>query len=917
VNRVRASLGPLWPYAILIAVPAAIFILPDLFGGHLLMSGDNVQQNYPLHVLTGSMMRHGQLPLWDSYIFSGSPLLAGFNAGAFYPLVGFFVIFPDRVAWIATEVVLFAGIGIGMYAFLRALALSTVACLLGALTFTFAGTVFNQVNHVDMTEGFVAVPFMLLAVLRIIRDGRWRWSVVLGVGFALVILGGAPEAMLDTGILVVLYAGISAGLSRDSWWRVLTRGAAASALALSLGAIQWLPGLSAIANSQRGMLGSSFAGSGSYSPRDSLLGLVPYLYGGFGHLNEAQFFSSYNLPEVGIYLGILPIVALLVMWIPKWPTQLIFRERMTWYAIGVIGVLLAFGSYTPLEHLFNLLPLYGHQRLQSRNMIDFSAVACVLFAGWVDRKKDGTKSWVAVDRLTSLVPLAIVLVLLGLVITEPKWFIIFFTGAGATYVEVHTVRVASMIAAGVCLLAAVVVWLRSLLPSRWWIPLMSLFVVLDVGFVGATGQLSVIPPNDLISGTTSVENYVAAHLAPGGRFVVYDPQNYSEAPSGTTGLPDYNILAGLPSIAGYSSIVNNGYNVVTQTHTVAELDLASFRSGKFDNLSLQVILTLPEYFLLPLSNQPTNLADVQQISESAGDDPAIPSGTRTDWTGSSYPFYPAPRPAIHGGEANTWFFGEALRSSTASLVFSSPLTHATIRFGTIDANGKPTWHSPVQTKAGARSVTSSLADGSAYGLTVQVLSGSIPSHQAIVTADSRSYELDGALSNTLHPGSWHQAGSVDGHSLFVRNVGPQPFRTLTSGSQPGPRVSVLSSNANVETVRLHAPSSLVLVRSVAWDKGWSASVSVNGRGDRHIEVSPYGLVQEVHLPAGHDVVTFRYRPTHFVLASLFSIGALIFLVVLAAVMSLRVRRRGRSATTPEALATDQSDSFVQPETSIH
>ena len=85
------------------------------------------------------MLRHGQLPFWNQYIFSGTPFMADFNAGAFYPLMGFFVALPDRAAWIATEVVLFSVIAIGMYVFLRALKLSTVACVLGAATFAFAG----------------------------------------------------------------------------------------------------------------------------------------------------------------------------------------------------------------------------------------------------------------------------------------------------------------------------------------------------------------------------------------------------------------------------------------------------------------------------------------------------------------------------------------------------------------------------------------------------------------------------------------------------------------------------------------------------------------------------------------------------------------------------------------------------------
>src|ERR1700733_852653 len=108
------------------------------------MAGDNIQQNYPLHVLVGSMLRKGELPFWDQYIFSGTPLLAGFNAGAFYPLMGLFAVLPDRMAWMVTEVLLFSLIAIGMYIFLRALTLSTAACLLGAATFSFSGVVLSQ-----------------------------------------------------------------------------------------------------------------------------------------------------------------------------------------------------------------------------------------------------------------------------------------------------------------------------------------------------------------------------------------------------------------------------------------------------------------------------------------------------------------------------------------------------------------------------------------------------------------------------------------------------------------------------------------------------------------------------------------------------------------------------------------------------
>jgi hypothetical protein len=885
--------GPLWPYIILIGLPAALFIVPDLWGGHLLMNGDNVQQNYPLHVLVGSMLRHGQLPLWDQYIYSGTPLLTGFNAGAFYPLMGFFVIFPDRVAWIALEVVLFAGIAVGMYLFLRALALSTVACLLAALTFTFSGTVFSQINHVDMTEGLVAVPWMLLAVLHIIRDGRWRWSVLLGVGFALVILGGAPEAMLDTAILVVLFAGFTAGLDRSRWWRVLTRGGAGAALALALGAIQWLPGLATIANSQRSGFGGSFAALGSYPRPDGLLTLVPYLYGGYGHLGEAQFFANYNLPEVGIYLGILPIVALLALWLPSWPSRLVPRDRLTWYLVALVGVLLALGANTPLEHLFNALPLYGHQRLQSRNMIDFSFAACVLFAGWIDRRQEAEDRWVSFDRWTGLIPLGIVLTLVALAAFDPDAMLSALTGAPANSSTVHTVRQASLIAAGFCLAAWVVVWLRPRLPGRWWLPVMACFVAADLGLAGAVGELSTPPPNDLVAGTTPVENYIGANLAPGGRYLLYDPQYFMGGSRLGNGLPDVNIMAGLPSVGGYSSIVDKTYNNATQTHTAGEFNVSELNSGALHDLGLQDILTVPEYFLQPLQRQPRSLAGVQPVSESAGQDAVLPEGAQPGYHDPFYAFYPPPRGPQQAGQIGTWFFGESLTASAASLVFSTPATPATLRFGSVGARGTVTWGPSVDTTPGARRVNGTLPPGPASGLAVQVESGQVPAHQAVVTVAHQPYELDGALSSAVRPGVWRQQGAIEGNALFVRNRAPTPMYAVTGGGKTAPPVTVLSTSPNTEQIRVDAPSALTVVRQVAWDDDWTASVSVHGGPARPAPMSAFGLVQQVRLPAGDDVVTFRYRPARFVVSGVLSAAATLLLVVLLVVSVVRLLRRRR------------------------
>jgi hypothetical protein len=911
VSGVRIRLGPLWPYAVLIGIPAAVFILPDLFGGHLVMSGDNLQQNYPLHVLVGSMLRRGHLPFWDPYLFSGTPLLAGFNAGAFYPLVGLFVILPDRVAWIATEVILFSAIGVGMYLFLRALALSTVACFLAALTFTCSGVVLGQANHVDMTEGFASVPFMLLAVLHIVRDGRWRWSLLLGIGFALVIFGGAPEAMLDEALLIIAYAGVSAGLDRARWWRVLTRCGAGAALALALGAAQWLPGIAAIANSQRSGLGSSFAASGSFPPAYGLMSLVPYLYGGFGHLGEAMFFSHYNLSEVEIYMGVLPVIALLSLWRMRWPSRLPSRERITWYVVGLIGLLLAFGANTPLEHLFNAIPLYGRQRLQSRNMIDVAVATCVLFAGWLDRRpepvdggrepgddhkelhddhKELRRGFERFDRRIALVPASLVLALAGWALIDPASLITTLSSGSGSAAESHTVRQATLIALAFCLGAAGIVWLRPILRPRHWLILVSAFTVLDLGLLGATSGLVTIPSNAVVAGTTAIETAARAHLTSGGRLVVYDPQAYTSGPAtALTGLPDDNVLAHLPSVAGYASIVSGTYNARTLTHSPGQLNVARLGAGALGGLDLQEFVTAPEYFLVRVRGAPTTLGGVHQRTEGRGADPALPMGQHADVPDAGYPTYPAPRRALMTGQDGAWFFGEELRPARERSTTAA--SGGQIRFGTVGADGATKWGAPVTVGAGALMVADPLAPGPATGLAVQVLSGQLPALQATITIGTRTYELDGSLSAAVRPGPWQAEMPADGHWLFVRTAAPHPVYAVRRAGRPSPQVSVVSDDANAETVTARLASPTVVVRDVAWDAGWHATVTVNGGPAKVVRVAPYGLMEQVRLPAGTDRVTFTYTPPHWSVAKGLSAGSSLFLVVLAVVTLFRWRRR--------------------------
>lgn len=99
-----------------------IFGIPALLG-HPILPGDDLTQNYPLRVLAGRQLASGTLPLLDPYVWSGAPLLAGWNAGAAYPLTLLFAFLPGSAAWTLNLMVTWAVAAAGMFWFLRALRL--------------------------------------------------------------------------------------------------------------------------------------------------------------------------------------------------------------------------------------------------------------------------------------------------------------------------------------------------------------------------------------------------------------------------------------------------------------------------------------------------------------------------------------------------------------------------------------------------------------------------------------------------------------------------------------------------------------------------------------------------------------------------------------------------------------------------
>ena len=83
--------------AILLLLPFVLYWQvwwPDARLRQVFQYGDFVEQHYPMRVFVADEYRHGRLPLWDPYTFSGEPAVAMSLFAPYYPPGFWQVIFP-------------------------------------------------------------------------------------------------------------------------------------------------------------------------------------------------------------------------------------------------------------------------------------------------------------------------------------------------------------------------------------------------------------------------------------------------------------------------------------------------------------------------------------------------------------------------------------------------------------------------------------------------------------------------------------------------------------------------------------------------------------------------------------------------------------------------------------------------------
>ena len=263
---------------------------------------DVVSIIYPWRLYGIELMQKGIWPLWIPQALGGTPLLANFQSGLFYPFNFLFFIFSKINAWSIYIILQPVLASLFCFIFLRNLKLQILPSLIGGLIFAFSGFNLVWLEYGIVGHAGLWLPLILLTIDKLFNKPSGLWVAIgaLATGFSL--LAGYPQIAAFSLVVAVLYLLFKIFWAKEKVGsRSLLLVFGFLFLGILLAAVQLLPGLELWRLSIRGADPTAAAFHFGLNPlKNLILFWAPDFYGnpatgnfwGWGAYNESVSYIS-------------------------------------------------------------------------------------------------------------------------------------------------------------------------------------------------------------------------------------------------------------------------------------------------------------------------------------------------------------------------------------------------------------------------------------------------------------------------------------------------------------------------------------------------------------------------------------------------------------------------------------------------
>jgi len=361
----------------LLLLAIGLFFNSFIFSKELLFYSDFGLITYPIKYFLAQAYHTGSLPFWNPYLYTGTPFMAAFHPGVFYPPSVLFFLNDVSLAinWFYLFHVMI--LGFPVYGLVKSWGLSWTAALASALTACLSCFFISATMLSNFFLAAVWLPLIFLLFQEFILKKRIGWLAGAVLALACQTLAACPEVSILTGLVLAAYALVlvphhEGALHKPG--RVAALGVLL-AMALGLSALQLVPTYQLTHLSVREG-GLSFADHAYRSMAASQLAqlLLPfdfdkYLDGTSGIFRITTFY-------INIYMGLFAVVFLGFSFLNRKNPAVLF-----WLLVFFAGVFLGLGGHNPVYRwIYSVTPFLDLFRFPEKYFF-LSAFALIFLTG--------------------------------------------------------------------------------------------------------------------------------------------------------------------------------------------------------------------------------------------------------------------------------------------------------------------------------------------------------------------------------------------------------------------------------------------------------------------------------------------------------------------------------------------------------
>lgn len=367
---------------------------------------------FPIYKLVAEQIRAGHLPLWNPYMYSGTPLFSQMQAGVLDPINWIYLFGTTARTLTLAQETSFVIALLSAWSYARRLGWKRRAGVVTAVIYAFSGFAVGRTIYPGLLHIFALTPLPLCFIERIyqsrMKETDEGWRAVLGGGLIVAwqIFAGHPQPFVYSSLLAASYALFCAFLrkaeeqvkqnpdpetepeisrrkperqkSKFPSLHFLAQCALMYLAGVGLAAVQLLPAVEFAGQSVRREWTYEMFTAYSLHPLSLFTILFPFFHGGGNGIYQMPFRGNYwHHNEAQIYLGAMAVSLAVAGLISSWRNQ--FRVGVYWGVVAAFAGLLSLGRYvSPLAQAIYHLPLLNSFRSPNRHWMEVTLAVAVL-----------------------------------------------------------------------------------------------------------------------------------------------------------------------------------------------------------------------------------------------------------------------------------------------------------------------------------------------------------------------------------------------------------------------------------------------------------------------------------------------------------------------------------------------------------